>query len=271
MMNIHNNVISTLAWLNMAMVLSLIPLSVYAVSSEAEKGMEVAREVDRRDSGFIDLTTDVTMILHDKSGRESRRELRIKTLEVEGDGDKSLTIFDTPKDQRGVALLTHGHKHQDDDQWLYLPSIRRVKRIVAQNRSGPFVGSEFAYEDINMAEIERFTYKYMGEEPCGEVDCIKYERYPVDPFSGYSKNVVWVHKNEMRYAKIEYYDRKESLLKTLDFRDYKRYLDRLWRPDYIEMVNHQTGNRTRLIFRHREFGTGLQASGFTESQLKRVK
>ena len=251
-------------------LVSLLPLTTNALTL-AEKDLQVAQEVDQRDSGFVDLATKVTMVLKDKSGRENKRELRIKTLEMESDGDKTLTIFDSPKDQKGVALLSHSHKVKDDDQWLYLPSICRVKRIVAQNRSGPFVGSEFAYEDINTPEIERFTYKYLGEEPCGEVTCIKYERFPIDRFSGYSKNVIWVQKNEMRYAKIDYYDRKESLLKSLNFFNYKRYLDRFWRPDYIEMVNHQTGNSTRLLFRDREFGVGLNESDFSENQLKRVK
>ncbi|WP_045859468.1 outer membrane lipoprotein-sorting protein [Teredinibacter purpureus] len=248
----------------------LFGVSASFAQSPEEKGKEVAAEVDRRDSGFVDLVTEMTMTLKDKGGRESARDLRIKTIELEA-GDKTITVFDTPKDQKGVALLTHSYKDKDDDQWLYLPVIRRVKRIVAQNRSGPFVGSEFAYEDINTPQIERFTYLYIGEEMCGEVTCIKYERYPIDRFSGYTKNVIWVHKDEMRYAQIDYYDRKKSLLKTLKFHDYKRYINKLWRPDFIEMHNHQTGASTRLDFYKRVFGQGLNEADFMSNQLKRIK
>ena len=74
---------------------------------------------------------------------ESKRELEIRTLEVKDDGDKSLTVFHTPRDVRGTALLTFSHGVDPDDQWLYLPALRRVKRIASNNQSGPFMGSEF--------------------------------------------------------------------------------------------------------------------------------
>lgn len=265
--------LSMLLQVNLGCILLLCTASanVLAELTEAEKGHKIAVEVDQQDSGFVDLLTEMTMTLKDKGGIESKRQLRIKTIE-QNEGDKTITVFDSPIDQKGVALLTHSHQSADDDQWLYLPAIRRVKRIIAQNRSGPFVGSEFAYEDINTPHVDRFTYRYVGEKQCENeaVMCIEYERYPVDPFSGYSKNVIWVYKNEMSYAKIDYYDRKNSLLKTLKFYDYKRYLNKLWRPDYIEMRNHQTGASTRLDFHKRTFGSGLNDADFTPNKLKVV-
>ncbi|MFQ3243622.1 MAG: hypothetical protein ACI9SP_000240 [Arenicella sp.] len=239
-------------------------------AQELDRGMEVAYEVDKRDSGFVDSITNITMTLKDKAGKENVRQLRIKTLESE-QGDKSVAIFDSPKDQRGVALLTHSYKIEDDDQWIYLPAIKRVKRIVAQNRSGPFVGSEFAYEDINPANVERFTYQYIGEEACGDTTCFKYERFPIDRFSGYTKQIVWVDREHYRNVKIHYYDRKESHLKTLNFYDYKLYLEKLWRPDYTIMTNHQTGNSTRLDFNSRLFGSALVENEFVSSRLPKIR
>jgi aldehyde:ferredoxin oxidoreductase len=100
----------------------------------------------------------MVMILRNKRGQESKRELEIRTLEVKDDGDKSLTVFHTPRDVRGTALLTYSHGVDPDDQWLYLPALRRVKRIASNNQSGPFMGSEFAYEDLSSQEIDKYTY-----------------------------------------------------------------------------------------------------------------
>ncbi len=75
------------------------------------------------------------------------------------DGDKSLFVFDEPRDVQGTAFLIHAHREDADDQWLYLPALKRVKRISSANRSGSFMGSEFAYEDMTAQEVEKFTYR----------------------------------------------------------------------------------------------------------------
>jgi len=135
-----------------------------------EQGMSIAVEADSRDNGFGDFSADMLMILKNKQGEESTRELRSQNLEVENDGDKSLTIFDKPRDVQGTALLTFTHKTGSDDQWLYLPALKRVKRIASNNKSGPFMGSEFAYEDISSQEVEKYTYKYLQDEQLGGED-----------------------------------------------------------------------------------------------------
>ena len=97
-------------------------------------------EVDRRIRDGKDSQATLRMLLRNKHKEISKRSLRIKSLEVVGDGDKSLTIFDEPKDVKGTAFLSHTHSLKPDDQWLYLPSIKRVKRIASANKSGPFCG-----------------------------------------------------------------------------------------------------------------------------------
>ncbi|MFQ5771267.1 MAG: outer membrane lipoprotein-sorting protein, partial [bacterium] len=123
--------------------LFLLPIDSKADSSE-EKGLAIAKEAERRDKGFKDFTASMLMMLRNKRGKDSIRKIRIKTLEVEGDGNKSLIIFDYPKDVKGTAFLTYSHKVGDDDHWLYLPALKRVKRISSHDKSGSFVGSEFA-------------------------------------------------------------------------------------------------------------------------------
>ncbi len=137
-------------------VLALIttaPLVADSAVTPEERGLAIAVEADRRDAGFEDFTAELTMVLRNRHGQESRRAMRTRNLEQESDGDKSLVIFDQPNDIRGTALLTFSHKTGDDDQWLYLPALKRVKRISSSNKSGPFVGSVFAYEDISSQEV----------------------------------------------------------------------------------------------------------------------
>ncbi len=137
-------------------------------------------------------SADLLMILKNKHGQQSARKIRVRTLEVEGDGDKSLTIFDNPRDVKGTAFLTFSHKQGDDDQWLYLPALKRVKRISARNKSGSFVGSEFAYEDISSREVAKYTYRWIRNEVYAGQACFVIERYPVDKKnSGYKRQVVW--------------------------------------------------------------------------------
>ena len=133
--------------------------------SPEEKGLRIAREASARNDGFGDFTAGMTMVLRDRQGRESVRQMRFKVLEVPEDGDKSLFVFDRPADVRGTALLTHAHINAQDDQWLYLPALKRVKRINAAKRSGSFMGSEFSYEDISSLEVEEYTYNIFATSP----------------------------------------------------------------------------------------------------------
>jgi len=252
------------------LTLCLWPLSVLAQNPE-EKGLEIAVEADRRDAGFKDYVADMAMILKNKHGEESARLLRVAILEVNGDGDKSLSIFDEPRDVNGTALLSFSHKAGTDDQWLYLPALKRVKRIASADKSGAFMGSEFAYEDISSQEVEKYTYKYLRDETYDGQNCFVIERYPVDRYSGYKRQLVWIDKAEYRTLKTDYYDRKDSLLKTFTAKGYKRHLGKYWRAGEMLMVNHQTGKSTRLEWNNYKFRTGLKDADFTQESLKRAR
>ena len=253
-----------------ALLLLLLPFGLPAQTPE-EQGLAIAQEADKRDSGFGDYTSDVKMILKNKHGQESTREIRSRTLEVDGDGDKSMTIFDKPRDIKGTALLSFTHKEGPDDQWLYLPALKRVKRIASDNKSGPFMGSEFAYEDISSQEVEKYTYKFLRDDTFNGMDVFVFERYPVDKKSGYTRQIVWLDKEYYKERKIEYYDRKDSLLKTLLFNDYNQYLDQYWRAHNMHMENHQTGKSTRLLQSNYQYRSGLSDRDFDKNSLKRIR
>ncbi len=238
-----------------------------------EKGQAVAERADREDSGWHDNASVMRMVLRNKSGQESVRELRRKALEsTERDrGDKSIIVFDTPRDIQGTALLSHTRILEADDQWLYLPALKRVKRISSGNKSGPFVGSEFAFEDLVSQEVGKYEYRWLRDEQCGELECAVVERYPRYEKSGYTSQIVWWDKEEYRIQKKEFYDRKDALLKTLTYHDYKEYEGGYWRSDRMSMVNHQNGKSTDLVFEEWTFGAGASENEFTASRLRRAR
>jgi outer membrane lipoprotein-sorting protein len=253
-----------------ALLITLVPLAAAAETPE-EKGLAIIQEADKRDTGWVDAKAELEMVLKNKQGQQSERSIRIDTLEVQGDGDKSISVFDAPRDIKGTAFLSYTHSVVPDDQWLYLPALKRVKRIASANKSGPFVGSEFAYEDLASQEVDKYTYKWLRDEPLDGRDCFVIEAYPVYENSGYTKQVVWLDKEMYRATRIDYYDRKNSELKTLIASDWNQYLDQYWRPGMMNMLNHQTGKSTSLAWTNYQFKTGLSERDFDRNTLKRKR
>lgn len=252
------------------LLLSFISVPAWAVSVE-EKGLKIAQLADTLDRGWGDQKQSMEMILRNRQGQESRRQIRGRALEVDGDGDKAISIFDTPADIKGTAFLSFTHVNKSDDQWLYLPALKRVKRIASKNKSGPFMGSEFAFEDMSSQEVDKYTYKWIRDEKLDGIDVYVIERIPVDKNSGYTRQIVWGDKKIYHPLKVEFYDRKNSLLKTLTFTGYKKYLNKYWRADRLNMVNHQNGKSTLLIFSDYAFNNGYTDRDFDRNSLKRAR
>lgn len=260
--------------LSLAATLALaLPALSEAAEDPAAKGESIAREADRRDLGFGNSKAVLKMILENRRGQTSTRRMRIHTLEVvdENDGDRSLVIFDEPRDIKGTALLSYAHILKPDDQWLYLPALKRTKRISSANKAGSFMGSAFAYEDITAQELKKYSYTWLRDEACGAFGCFVVERRPLYEKSGYTRLVTWYDKAEYRIQRVDYYDRKNDLLKTLIFADYRQYLDKFWRAHDLFMENQQTGKKTRLLYENYEFRTGLTDRDFNKNNLKRVR
>jgi outer membrane lipoprotein-sorting protein len=254
----------------LTILLVLLLNSAYAQSPE-EKGLAIAIEADIRDTGWTDQIANMSMILKNKQGDSSTRTMKITTLEVIGDGDKSLITFDNPRDVKGTAFLSHTHSLTPDDQWLYLPALKRVKRISSSNKSGPFVGSEYAYEDLASQEVEKYKYKWLRDETVDGRDNFVVERFPQYEYSGYTRQIVWLDKEMYKANKLEFYDRKNAQLKTLYFLDYQKYLNQYWHPGRMEMINHQTGKSTTLTWTNYQFKTGLTNRNFDKNTLKRSR
>jgi hypothetical protein len=238
-----------------------------ATSLMALTNMEIAKKSDNVTDGFESSIAQTEMVLINASGQQSVRQLEMKTLEGEN-GDKTISTFLTPADVKGTKTLTHEHVNRDDDQWLYLPALKRIKRIASSNKSGSFMGSEFSYEDIGNQNYNKFTYDAKVEEVAlNGLKCYKGSRIPKDENSGYTKQVSWVSMDNFLLQQVEYYDRKSELLKTAVFSEYKQ-IEGVWRVGKIEMQNHQNDKSTILTWNEEKIKVGLTAKEFNKRVLK---
>lgn len=249
-------------------------LLITALSLSAQSAYEIAQKADTTQEGFVDSISQQKMTLINATGKESIRELTNQTLEgpldSKTEGDLSLITFLSPADVKGTKLLTHEKLDRDDDQWLYLPALKRVKRIASKNKSGSFMGSEFSYEDISSQSIEKYTYTGDATKTSCESkskECWQYERIPTDEYSGYTKQIVQVDTSDYTVHKIDYYDRKKELLKTALFQNHQ--IDGVWRYQQIHMKNLQTRKETILAWQNEKLKNGLGEQDFSKRMLKR--
>jgi len=225
----------------------LIALAEIRPGDPALDGLAIEERQDQMQSGYKGETRFMTMILINAQGQESVRKLLFAGREDMNRREKTVVHFDFPPDVKGTALLTHEHGEQDDDQWLYLPSLKRVKRIASSNQSGSFMGSEFAYEDLVVRQIEKYTFRYLGDEVIDGQDCYVIERTPKNRNSGYSKVVRWRMKSNLQELRTDYYDRKGELLKQR-FMTGHRLIDGFWRVSKMTVKNVQTNKASVLTF-----------------------
>ncbi|PCI36744.1 MAG: outer membrane lipoprotein-sorting protein [Elusimicrobia bacterium] len=229
-------------------------------------GQAIAELGDRWNIGYRGESADMEMTLTNAHGDEVKRKMISKILEVKGDGDKSIIEFQWPADVKGTRMLTWTHKKKDDDQWLYLPAIKRVKRISSRNKSGAFMGSEFAYEDLGSQEPEKFTHKFIKETTNEERPAWLIERVPTYR-SGYTKQRLWVDRVYLWPTKVEYFDRKGELLKTSHFTNFENY-GKYWRAGAINIENHQTRKKSTLTWSKRKIPAPHPKGDFDKENLE---
>ena len=240
------------------------------------RGQSIVDEAERRGEGYADMTATLSMTIRNPRGAEAVRELDVKALEMDA-GSRSLTIVQQPKDVRGTALLTHAFDTKADEQWLFFPAVKRVKRIASRSRSGPFMGSEFSYEDFSALASEKYHYKLIGEEKisagkAGEIDCWVVERSPKpEAESSYSRHKSWVEKENLWLVRVEYSDANGDHLKTLTAGDFELHEDKYWRANELVMTNVRTKGASILRWRDVKFGTGLSERDFDIEALKAAR
>ncbi|MCF6206806.1 MAG: outer membrane lipoprotein-sorting protein [Sulfurovum sp.] len=234
---------------------------------QAESALEVAKRSFEKISGYQSSISETTMVLKNIQGMTNKRKMRIEKLEGKN-GDKSLIVFLYPMDIKDTKLLSYEQIGKDDKQWLYLPALKRVKRISSRNKSGSFMASEFSYEDIASQNYK--NYRYQGEVKKvtrNGKTYLRIERTPKDKHSGYSKQVVLIDPRTYLAKFGEYYDRNGRLLKKVSFLKYRK-IKGVNRIAKMEMKNVQNGKSTLLIWDRDNVKAGLDEADFSKRVLQ---
>jgi outer membrane lipoprotein-sorting protein len=228
---------------------------VTAMAAERSGTLDAAAIMERnfQASKVTGVRVEATMVLiNDKGQQRERRNTTVIALQPNGIDSKFAVRFSTPADVQGTAFLQVEHSQGDDDLWIYLPALKKSRRLVASNKKDSFVGSDFSYGDISLPMVARYRHTVVRNEAIDGVDCYVVESTPADDTvksnSGYSRKVTWVRTDNFVEAKVEYYDLAGRLLKTqrvtkpqaVDAKGGR------WFPMFREMTNHQTGHRTTL-------------------------
>lgn len=217
-----------------------------------------------------------TLTIIDNKGRERVRKIaQVSRLFDDGDTEKRLIRFLSPADVKGTGLLTFDYEEKDDDLWLYMPALRKTRRIVTSEKAKNFMGSEFAYADMSPATLDDFTYKMLDEQEIDDTTCWQIEMTPVDEDvadeNGFSKRIVCIGQSDFVLRKATYYDLDGELHKVLTVSEIKE-LDpenHKYRPMLMMMENHQNGRKSIFKIDQIEFSPGVKEEYFTTRYLER--
>jgi hypothetical protein len=244
-----------------------LSFSHYAFSDD--KAINIIKKADEVGRGWGSNSADVDMDLYQPQRGIVYRTMKVRNLEVIKGGDKSMTLILSPPDMKGTVLLTHSNIDSPDDQWLLLPALKRIKRISSHNKSSPFMGSEFAFEDLASFEIKKYHYEFLREENNdGELFyVIKYT--PAYENSGYESIVHWIDEKYYRVSKAEYYDRSGRHFKTLEYLDYILFKNKFWRAQTMKMKNILNGNITTLKWNNIDFSVDYTRNDFRRNSIEK--
>jgi len=244
-----------------------------AQSAEPTTGLEVMQRVDARDDGN-DLIQKMKQRLIDRRGNVREREM-ISFRKDEGRDSQSITYFLAPSNVRDTALLTYDYDgiEKDDDQWLYLPVLKKVRRISSSDRGDYFMGTDFTFEDIKQTpELEDYHWTLVGSEAVNGHDVWVVDGVPrTDELKknlGYSKTRYFIRKDINMNVRVEFWDRKGNALKNLVSKEIKQ-IDGIWTAMSGTMTNEQNGHRTELSFSDHQYNTNIATRMFSERMLKR--
>jgi outer membrane lipoprotein-sorting protein len=234
--------------------------------AEEMDGRQVMERV-RENRRSQDVVTESVMTIHSASGQRVR-QMRSYGKSY-GEVDKVLMRFLGPTEVKGAGLLVWGHEERADDQWLYLPELRRVKKIAASGRNGSFMGSDFSYRDLEDRSVEEAEHEVLRSEACGEFQCYVVESVDKDLSDAvYSKSLSWIRKDTFVPVKLELYDKKGAHLKTATLEAYEQ-LKSTWVARKVTMENVKKGTRTVLEVHSVKIDEGLGDEYFTQQYLQR--
>jgi outer membrane lipoprotein-sorting protein len=233
-----------------------------ALAGEAPLTGRQIMEKSRAVNDPQDELTELEMQLIAASGTRTRK-LRIEYLKTDDGLDRSLIRFSYPRRMKGTGLLTHEQKARSDDQWLYLPSLHKTRRIAADAKTERFVQSDFTYEDLQPEDLDDNTYRLLRSETVDGRPCHVVEATPKSG-SGYARREIAVDAERWLPLRILYLDAQGQVAKTQHVTGVRQVAGRFWRPDRVEMADHEREHTTVFLIHSRAINQGIDADHFTQ-------
>jgi outer membrane lipoprotein-sorting protein len=221
-----------------------------------------------------DTSAEETMTLINAGGGQRKRQLIFTTKTDDADNRKMLIRFLAPADIAGTGFLSIEFSDRDDDRWLYLPALRKGRRIAGSDKTDKFVGSDFTYEDLDSENLEAHDYRLVGSEAVEEFEAWVVEAVATDPTkmeeTGYSKRELWISKEHNLIVRAKYYNKEGAYVKVFTAGDIRQVPgSEQWRAYHMEMAGIQKGSKTVLEVSEYEIDQGVQDKYFSERYLKR--
>lgn len=239
-----------------------------AVTASAQSGREIMQKAKDRPNGDNSYS-EVSMKLINKNGKIRERKLTSYSIDV-GKDKKTIMFFTYPGDVKGTGFLTWDYDAigKDDDKWLYLPAMKKTRRISGSSaKKDYFMGSDFTYDDMGERNIDEDTHKLLGEETLDGQKCWKIESTPKDKRDLFSKKIIWIRQDNLVFVKVDYYDHSGALHRQLTASNINK-VDGFWIVQKMEMTNVQTGHKTIIEMLNPKFNTDIKESKFTVKTLE---
>jgi outer membrane lipoprotein-sorting protein len=219
---------------------------------------------------YADSTSETTMTLTNKSGQQRvRKTFGTSKLDANGIDNKRMTRFLEPTDVKGTVSLLVEHSDKDDDIWIYLPSVKKVRRLISSNKKDSFVGTDFSYGDVIGHKVKEWNHTIVKEEDIDGKSCYVIESTPKDATiktnTGYSKRIGWIQKDNFVTVKAISYDEAGELLKEAKYSHWKEVdtVKHKWQAGILEAKNLQTGHSTVITIDQFKVNNGVKDDFFT--------
>jgi len=247
-------------------IIVAIPMLVFSQSKLS--GLDIMQKVYDRPAGN-DMEANLTMTLTSSSGSERVREIK-QYIKDFGDVEKKIMFFIKPADVRNTSFMNWSYDApgKDDDQWIYLPALKKVKRISSDSKSDYFMGSDFTYDDLGDRKPKDDQHKILREEELNGESCYVIESIPIDQDYMYSRAVTWIVKDKWIGLKKEFYDEDGEHLKTLKINKFDK-IKGYWIILETEMQNVQKNHNTKMDLANVKIDAGIKDSMFTERMMRR--
>jgi outer membrane lipoprotein-sorting protein len=242
-------------------------LAFQAAAAEPSGEEIIKQSLDNYYYGGKDQRVQVDMKLINAQGSTRERSLTMLRLNVGNSGDQKYYIFfHSPADVKGTAFLVWKYPRAEDDRWIYIPAIKLVKRIAADDTRSSFVGSDFTYEDVSGRDVTDETHQLLKREDLNGRPTFLIESKPKAPMD-YTRRVVWVDSERWLPLKEEYYDNQDQLMRTFSA-DKVEQINSVWTVTERTMKNIKSSHRTEVRLSNVEYDVGLSEDIFTERYLR---